>query len=252
MNIRIKAQIHAVVTSSVFRLAAGAAFSLLAIYLIARDVDFAMVQTALANVSTAYLLLGLMSVVANTLAKTVRWRVLLGSSGRTLRFSALLIALLTGQLLNSLLPVRVGDLSRAADIGLRGPGTVYVLATVIFEKIIDLVCLALLSIFVLLLIPLPAWFGNSASSMAVIALIALTALVILALSADRMSRILSNLTQRLPLRVSRQLSHHLQSGLDSIRILRQSYQRTWVTFWSVVVWVTAIATNQLILLTAFH
>ncbi len=248
MNRSTKDRIHAVVISSVFRLAAGAAFSILAIILIVRNVNFTAVQTALSNVSTGYLLIGLSSVAVNTLAKTMRWRVLLGSSGRALRFSTLLIALLTGQMLNALLPVRVGDLSRVADIGFKGPGSAFVLGTVVLEKIIDLVCLALLFIFVLIFIPLPGWFGSSAYFIAAAALISLGALVLLALSADRFSRILNFVTQLLPARVSRKLGQHLQSGLNSILILRQNRQRVRIAFWTVVVWATAIATNQLILL----
>ena len=45
--------------------------------------------------------------------------------------------LLAGQMLNTVFPARLGDLTRAYVLGGKGPGRSFVLGTVVLEKILD-------------------------------------------------------------------------------------------------------------------
>jgi hypothetical protein len=190
----------------------------------------------------------LFSVILNTLIKVLRWRTLLGDAGQSVRFSSLLIALLTGQLLNALLPVRVGDVSRAIDIGIKGPGSAFTLGTIVLEKIIDLVALALISLVVLAFLPLPGWLGSSVISLSATTLLVFGLLVLFVLRVEQIDATLAKLIQLVPARSHQFLARQLQSGILSIKTLRQNRQRNWTTIWTFLVWVTAIATNQLVLL----
>jgi uncharacterized protein (TIRG00374 family) len=237
--------------SIIVRAGIGITVSVLAILLIVREVDLRAVGTALSRLSAGYLLLGLLSVTINTLAKTLRWRVLLGHAGRDVHFSRLLIALLTGQMLNALLPVRVGELSRSVDIGTRGApgaGTSFVFGTIVLEKIIDVVCLAFVCVCVLLLIPLPGWIGQSMIPTAVAAMLSFAIVVALAVRVDWITQILMRFATRLPERWHIPVITRLMTGLDSLRVLKHTPDRFRIVLWSVVAWVSAVTTNYVVLL----
>ena len=134
-------------SSRTFRYGVGALVSLLSLYLALRNVDFGEVGNALMAADYRLVGLALVSVALNQLARAFRWRVLLGDGpqgnsqpgNRRFDFSLfdLLVALLVAQLLNTVYPARLGDLSRAYVIGERGPGKVFTLGTIVLEKLLD-------------------------------------------------------------------------------------------------------------------
>ena len=95
-------------------------------------------------------------------------------------YSQLLKALLVGQMLNTIYPMRIGDFSRAYVIGGIGPGRVFTMGTILLEKLLDMFSYSLLFILLILLIRLPAWVSNSAYSFTLVVLIATLAIFLLA------------------------------------------------------------------------
>src|SRR5687767_6886033 len=98
----------------------------LCLYLAVRGVSFSDVARALAGANPAYIVLALLSVAANTVAKGVRWKVLMGAAGEHVPLRRFLAVLIVGQTLNWLLPARLGDLSRAYILGRIGRGRLFV------------------------------------------------------------------------------------------------------------------------------
>lgn len=230
------------------RLAVGVALSALFLYLALRRVPYADIAAALTNVQIGYIGLALLSVAVNTTGKGARWVVLMGPAGRKVPFSKTLAALLVGQMLNNLIPARIGDLSRAYIVGRLGPGGLFVLGTIVLEKLIDMLAFALLFAFLLLAMPLPTWIGRSASVTAAVACLLLLLCVLLARHLDRVSRRLERVVGYLPERVQAPLAYIVRAGLSSLASLRHRPDGLKLILWSAVVWGTAVLNNYLILL----
>ena len=136
-----------VLHSSFFRLFLGLCASAIFLYLAFRDVTLQQVGQALSGADPFWIGLALICTLTSVLLKSIRWRVLLGQPGRGISFRVVSMALISGQMINWVVPARLGDFSRAYSVGEAGAGRAFVFATVMLEKILDLSCYGLLFIF---------------------------------------------------------------------------------------------------------
>lgn len=130
-------------------------------WLLAREMDWAQVAHALRQADYLWVAVGTLAITATFFTRAWRWQALLWWA--ELRLGPTLTALLVGQAAGLILPLRGGDLVRAAWIGPQ-PGTAATeaLGSVALEKVWDLLALLLCGAMLLPLLPLPAWFVHSA------------------------------------------------------------------------------------------
>jgi hypothetical protein len=247
--------------SNLLRFFLGLAISLLFLWLSIRGLSWNEIWDALRQADPAWVLLALLVMAANTLLRTLRWQTLLNvkpdANGEgepvnlpasQVRFRDLLMSLLAGQMINTVLPVRLGDLSRAYVIGGKGPGRAFVLGTVGLEKVLDLFWYGLLFGFTLLLIPLPGWLNSSAGVLIGGAALLTAATVLIAFQRERLLQFMLWATRRLPDRASQFVNSRLRAALVSLDALHNASSLIWMSIWSGAIWLTAILTNQLALL----
>lgn len=222
--------------------------SLLSLFLALKDVSLRDVGAAFVQADLRFVGLALLSVALNTAAKTWRWQVLLGPAGRPVGFMPVLMALLSGQMLNLLYPGRVGDLSRAYVIGGMGIGRSFTLGTVALEKLLDMVLYALLIGFTLVLIPLPDWLGGSIYGVAGLSLTLILFSLVLSYQQAWVVALLTRLFHRLPESWRKVWVGRFQSALSSLNVLRSRADLLKLALWSAMIWTTAVLNNYLILL----
>ncbi len=234
--------------SRFLRLGAGLALSLLTLYLAFKNVSLGEVGQAFTRASPLYIVLALASVGVNTLAKVFRWEVLLGRERRKAGFYSILNSVLAGQMLNAVIPVRTGELYRIYVVGGKGVGRTFVLGTVVLEKVLDMVCYALLFLLLLALSPLPAWVGGSGTTFIGLAALACLLVLLVAYRRGWVVDWMRRLGSWLPVSFQDYLARHLRLGLDSLEVLQHFSVSLKLALWSALVWFVAILTNQLVLL----
>jgi uncharacterized protein (TIRG00374 family) len=254
---KLKALFGRLWSSRTFRYGLGALVSLLSLYLALRNVDFGEVGSALQSADYRLVGLALASVALNQLARAFRWRVLLGPGSqatphlgdRRSGFSLfdLLVALLMAQLLNTVYPARLGDLSRAYLIGGRGQGKVFTLGTIVLEKLLDTLAYGALFLVMLLTLPLPAWVGGSVSTFALATLLATLVVVVLAYRPEIFLELAGRFFARFPGRVAQFVQSHLKEGMESLRSLRKRSELARALLWTALIWATAVLNNALVL-----
>jgi hypothetical protein len=233
---------------SFLRLGLAIVISGLALYLAFHDVPLQEVAWAISQADGFWVGLALISVGVNTVSKVFRWRVLLRPVGAEISFGVLLTSFLSGQMLNAIFPIRVGDLSRIFVVGREGPGGAYVLGTVVLEKIIDLTCYVLLFLGLLLAIPLPGWLGSS--GWVWLGMVGLLLLAVLFVTYQRnwLMGMFERGLKRFPAHLQESVVRWARSGLDSLEVLQQPAELAGLAIWTAVIWGTAMLTNQLVLL----
>lgn len=230
---------------AVVRLLLGLAIGLACIVWAAFAVDLGEVAATLRQTDLVLTGLALATVLLTTYAKAARWGALVEGPKNTAW--NLLPALVIGQMLNTVMPARVGDLGRVVVAGeATGQGKAYLLGSVVLEKLVDGLCLlAALAVLFVFLSP-PSWLlsqGTSAGlSIAVLAL----AIIALILFGDRLLTLASNLLSRLPGRAGAYLTRVLGEGLRGLSGLNGWRQRGAVALWSVLIWVSSASTNWLV------
>lgn len=138
------------------RLTLGTILSAGVLYWLSRSLDVSHTLAAMRAAHSGWLLLAFATVLLTLWARLLRWHVLLAST-RVSR-SATLRALVLGQLLNLVLPARLGDFGRAYLIARDGyPSQARALGTVVLEKLWDVVLLVALVLALSFWQPLPDW-----------------------------------------------------------------------------------------------
>lgn len=140
------------------------------------------VARALSRASPAFLALSFLAYVTFFLLRGWRWKILFSRSAPDVRVSSTTSITAVGWLANSILPLKGGDILRAALLARRervGLGTSA--ATVGLERVLDLIGLALIAAFGLLLLPRAAQLpGSLERALAVVWVLPLMALLTLA------------------------------------------------------------------------
>lgn len=243
----LQTNLAAVVSSAPFRIGLGLLVSGICLYLALTNLDYRDIGAALGQASPLYAGLALASVAVNTVSKAVRWKLLHGPTGQHIGLGRYLAVLLVGQMLNTLIPARVGDLSRAYVIGGQGPGRVFVFGTIVIEKFLDTLAYLLLFFVLLLLLPLPDWVGLSAGRLLLLGG-GSVGLVLLLLQRRRVVGLVRRATGWLPEYIRVRVARVVQSGLDSLDVLRQRSDLVRLALLSALVWATAVLNNYLVLL----
>lgn len=230
-------------------LIAGLLISAASLWLVARSVDGALLRAAFEQADWTWISIAAILIIATIFARTWRWAALLHPIG--FPRPTILFALLSGQILNFLLPARLGDVARAVIIS-RSSGTFErALGTVVVEKAWDWLALTLLISLVALSAPLPAWLIDPARLVGVIAVLVLIVFVVAALSPpawqlrglNRLDRALG----RLPHRLRLWSIERIQRLFSSFEALHDRSSLRAASNSSLLIWALGAATNYAVM-----
>ncbi len=140
----------------------GTAVTVVSAYFALRNVDFAEVWDTLESSDYWWLIPALAVLALAVVVRVLRWRYLFVKERRP-AFWELTEALLVGQFFNTVLPARAGDLARVGAINLRaGTSKAEALATVVVERVFDVLALLLLLFVALPWLPEVTWVRTAA------------------------------------------------------------------------------------------
>jgi len=231
--------------TAVVRLAIGAVLGGTALWLTFRGVDLRLVASALMGAHPWPVGWALLLVAATVAVGAQRWRRLVFPppqyGGAYPRFAA---ALLTSQMLNALLPIRLGELGRAYWISRSDHQPLSrVLATIVAERLTDLLMLGVSLIILFLSVVLPPWADRSGRlALAVSAFVLITVVSLVRWRTDVLGQT-EKLFRWLPNRLTHFIRRHGDTALTEISALGhwRSSARVWGL--SALLVVLAAATN---------
>jgi len=229
------------------RWAIGLVLGVVFLYLAVRDVPLQDVGTVLSQAKLGWVGLALSGAILNNLAKVWRWQVLLAERRLRVSFGLGLRAILTGQMLNFILPARTGDLSRAYLVGIQGTGTVYALGTIVLEKVFDTLLYGLLFLLTAFLFPLPDWLNSSGITLLVIAGLLIAVTLILTRYSGSMLTLGVRMTTWLPESLQGRIEPRLRDALQTLEVIRNGQALLILILWSLFIWVTAVFPNWALL-----
>lgn len=215
----------------------------LAAWLSIRQVHWPELVAVLAGANLGLLSVALLTVLATTGVKAVRWYVLLPAAAPQVPLNQVLRVLFIGQMANTVLP-RLGDVLRTVLLGPRATGGVAaVLGTILVEKALDGIMGLLVLTGLALWTPLPVWLRAP-----ILGLVGLTTVLLLMVawaSVDRswVDPLWHRLALRLPAPVSRRLEQLAASFLLGLGLFRTPSRALLALVLSAAVWVLAMLTN---------
>ncbi len=157
---RVREESKRLVSPAALRWVMGLAVMVLSIWLLSKELDWALVWNALRDVKYIWVLIGVLATVGTFFTRTWRWQALLWQAD--LPLLPAMSAILVGQVVNSAIPMRSGDVARAVWIGpQKGTNAPQALGSVALEKVWDLLALFVCGLLLLAVMPLPTWFSRS-------------------------------------------------------------------------------------------
>jgi uncharacterized protein (TIRG00374 family) len=222
----------------------GCLFLLLAV----RGVQWLDVKKSLMQADWRLLFLAVVITLVNTFVKILRWNYLLLPSGTPVKWDVLSASFLTAQLINSLLPLRAGEISRVFVIGGRTQMHGFVLGSILAEKYLDTIAYGILIGTLIFLISLPDWLESTISGFIIFVFLASLLLVFVRLYRGPLMDVFGRLSRSLSDQVRSLLQKNLEQGLSAVQFFQQSKTFTGAVITTALIWITALATNQLVIL----
>ncbi len=229
-------------SSSYFRGGVGIFVSGMVLVYLFRNIDLRETWAVLRKTQLGFVGIGLLSVGVSNICKVLRWKVLLGTTGREIGFASLLGAVLSGQLLNALIPGRVGDFARAFMVGEEG-GRLFILGTIALEKLIEMLAFAILFLSLLFFVPFPTWMDVPLLSLSLLVIVGSLTLAGVVYYYEAFTAFLFRLCRYFPARFHQWFIPRLQASLVSLQVLGRGKNLVWVMVLTMLVWSNAVLVN---------
>ncbi|NDJ60122.1 MAG: flippase-like domain-containing protein [Chloroflexi bacterium] len=213
----------------------GAVVSVVAILIIASQINLDEMVTAFQNATPIHILESALLVVAGLFFRAVRWRVLLSGGlplGRA--FNIINVTYLA----NGILPLRLGEAARMF-LATRADPPVPVFksaSTIIVERLLDVLAVLVILALSLSAAPLPDWLRTAASFSVVLVIFGFLTLVILASQRDLTLRIIGWFVARIALLQRVDLVGWAGHFLDGLKPLTQPSALFSALLWTTVAW----------------
>ena len=213
-------------------------------------VGLAAIGDAYRTSNIGYILLSLLVVLAMNIAKTWRWQILFASRSDPPPFSTLFWAIMLGQYVNLVVPfLRLGEVSRIYVLRKHAcTGSAWTLGTLVVEKVLDLVILALTLFIILPFIALPDYINHPGLQLGIVAAIMLIGLYALAFQTKFIIAVCRYFARWLPLRWAQKVMSYIIQGLESVSALRDKRTTLALMGTSVIVGFTAVLTPFILFL----
>ena len=220
-----------------------------AAWLAFRSTDSSLLLGSFRRADPVFVLAALASVLVTLGTVAVRWHLLLFPGEPTRRWSPLLKATALGQMLNIVLPIRLGELARAYVVSrTERVAATRVVLTVAIEKLADVAMFGVAMAVVLLTLSVPAWLEGPGRALLVAGGIAAVMSIALAWRGEQIGRSIERLARVVPERWQERVARQGEVARNAVGLLRTG--RGLAQFWtlSVVVLLLAASTNYLVFL----
>jgi uncharacterized membrane protein YbhN (UPF0104 family) len=231
------------------QVALGTVLSLVLLWLAFRDVPFSRVMAVFSQADYWFVALALALVLVSPLARAVRWRLLYHPNQKGLSYFRLAKVLLISQMLNIIVPARLGEVARIYFMGKTGSRSrARTLGTIAMEKWLDILILLLLVILVPIFVSLPPWFRDSRVHLAVFATAFLGLALTLSYGKDRLLTLVESVSCFLPEGWRGRIHRATGLALGSLDVLRSPWVGLTLQGWSLIIWTLSILVNYMVFL----
>lgn len=199
----------------------GLIVTALTVWLLARQVQWSELRDALSLVDLRFVGLGLLSIMLVNLVKTWRWQQCFVPRSEQPSAGAAFQALMLGQFVNLVSPIRLGELARVQDlhqtVGMNRPRAI---GTIVLEKNLETLILLVTALALLPYIVLPAALQNSALTGGLVGIGLIVGLYLLTFQQAWIVRIVQRLASWLPNSAEKRIVAFATAGLDGLAALQ--------------------------------
>jgi uncharacterized protein (TIRG00374 family) len=228
----------------------GSLVGLLFVWLAFRGTDIEGIKSSFKAVKYIYIVPVVFLSIVVLVLRSYRWGVILKPLEKINQWPLFSITAV-GFLAINLLPVRMGEFARPYLISKKSSIRMgSALATIVVERIFDMLTLMIFLLLVLMTVKLPDWIFRSACSILLVVIPLFLLLIFLAVKRDISVKGADRMISVLPKTLSSRLMRLFHSFLDGLQILPDLKKTFYITFLSAIIW-SLIALATYILFSSF-
>ena len=232
--------------STWFRVTIGTLISIVFLVLAFKDVQLSDVVQALARVNYAWILVAILAMLLQSWLRALRWIPLYYPMQQGLRVGQMFGIVLISQMLNIVVPWRVGELARIYLMGeIEKRSKAQTLATLGVEKIFDTLMLLLLLLLIPLMMTLPAWLESPREGIVSLTIVLFVGAFGLMIARERVAQWLAHVYVPWSQKSVGELLHLAIGSLD---VLKRWDLHLWLQLLSVIMWLIGIIVNYFVFL----
>ncbi len=206
------------------------------LFLAFRQLDFQQMKQAFALAKYWLLIPCLIVIFASHWLRSLRWQFLLNPI-KKIPVGNLFSALLIGYAANMILPAHLGEFARAYVIGRKREISVSsVLATIVVERIIDVLSIVLIMAFTLVIYPFPDWVKKSGYIMFAFAIGLFVFLVLMKVYTEATLKFICIMLRPFPQSIKEKVENLSRSFLDGLKPMKSKFDYVIIFMLSIVIW----------------
>ena len=214
----------------------GCLISAAFIFLAVRGINFSDVIKSFRSANYLYTIPMIFLMVLVLYLRSYRWGIILAPRIKYPQWPLFVITAI-GFMTISLLPARLGEFTRPLLVkqksGIRISST---MATIVVERVFDLLALIVVLCLVIFTISLPSNIFKTGILILAIVLVIFFALLLLAARKEFSLKIISGLVDKLPARIAAAIKNQLHAFIEGLEILPDIKKTLYVAFLSLVIW----------------
>ncbi len=214
----------------------GIAVSVSLLWWVFRDYNLNQLQKALLSADTDFLLLGSLMILPSFMVRAFRWQFLFPPQEKP-GWRALFSAMMIGYLANNVIPARAGELVRAYVLGKKeNISKSMVFATVVVERLTDLLVILLLLVLVIWIFPFPSWLISGGLLLGIIGGVAFICLAALNIFGERLIALGKSTFDFLPATFVKRIESIAMNLISGAAILRRAKNLLPFLACTIVIW----------------
>jgi uncharacterized protein (TIRG00374 family) len=225
----------------------GVLASVLCLTILAYFINLPDLLSRLSGADFRFILIGTVLICLAVYLRAMRWQAILGTH---VNYWKIFHAENIGYLINSILPIRVGEPARAylVTVGSTKPSFVEALSTVVIDRVTDMIGLAALLGIAFSTLEVPSLVKVAGNTTLVMVLIGVIALAAGAYAPVQMLALVRFFSRLLPTRFADPLIEWSDSFLAGLEVIRSAPRLAWLIINTALVWTSYVAFYHCILL----
>ena len=214
----------------------GFAVSFLFFYLAVRNVEWAGVLFVLKGIAPGFLFLTILFLFGSILIRAFLWKGLM-THKKKISWLSSFESIIIGYMGNNILPLRMGELMRAYVVEKKeGLSKSLVLASIILERLLDLLSLLFFFSALLLAMPLAEWLVLSGGLVFVFLVLMIILIYFLASDPGRLSSQMMKLFRYFPVWISEKAGRMVHSFIEGLALIKGKSQAVKAILLSLLSW----------------
>ena len=206
------------------------------LFLAFRQLDFQQMKQAFSLANYWLLIPSLVIIFSSHWLRSLRWQFLLNPV-KKIPVGNLFSALLIGYAANTILPAHLGEILRAYVIGRKREISVSsALATIVVERIIDVLSIVLIMAITLIIYPFPDWVKKSGYIMFVFAIGLFVFLIFMKVYTEATMKFVRTIVKPFPQSLKEKIENLSRSFLDGLKPMKSKFDYIIILMLSILIW----------------